>query len=641
MFTRSLDPAQRSKLGAQYTSKDDILLIVEPVLMAPLRREWEQIQVKARELAKQRDAAPTTAKKLRLNEELKSLVMDFVQKVRSMRVLDPACGSGNFLYISMRLLLDLEQKVSHFCNDVGLQPFFPEFGPWQMFGIEINDYAHELAQTTLWIGYLQWLHDNGYGFPSDPILKPLDNIKHMDAILAYDAEGKPVEPEWPEADVIVGNPPFLGDKKMISELGEAYVQLLRSLYMNKVAGGADLVVYWFEKAREQLAARLLQRAGLLATQSIRFGLNRRGLERIKETGDIFFAESDRAWVLEGAAVRVSMVGFDVGQEQTKWLDGKPVQNIYADLTATIDLTVAKPLAENAHLSFIGTQKSGPFNIDTEQAFNMLSAPTNAEGRSSVDVIKKWINADAITSGNPNMWIIDFGTNMSLEEAQLYILPFEYVKKNVKPLRDVVRRKGHREKWWIFGESRPGMRRAIAGLDRYIVSPRVAKHRLFAWADVDVVPDSRLVVIARSDDYFFGVLHSFVHELWTLAKSSWHGVGNDPTYNTESCFETYPFPWPPGKEPQDDLRVQAIADAAKELVEQRDAWLNLPGLSEKELQKRTLTNLYNERPDWLDAIHKKLDAAVFDAYGWPHDLSDEEILARLLALNLERAGHETP
>ncbi|MFN8466330.1 MAG: type IIL restriction-modification enzyme MmeI [Caldilineaceae bacterium] len=639
LFTRSLDPSQRAKLGAQYTSKEDILLVVEPVLMAPLRREWAEVKEKARELAQRRDTAPNRAVKARLQNELSSLIIGFAQKLASIKVLDPACGSGNFLYVSLQLLLDLWKEVAMFAGEVGLSILLPLPGispsPLQLYGIELNDYAHELAQATVWIGYLQWLHSNGFGFPEQPILKPLDNIKHMDAILKYE-DGTAAEPEWPEADVIVGNPPFLGDKKMISELGERYVETIRSLYSPRVAGGADLVTYWFERAREQIEHGNAHRAGLLATQSIRFGLNRRTLERIKTTGDIFFAESDRAWILEGAAVRVAMVGFDNGTETTKTLDGESVKEIYADLSSAIDVTVAKPLAENDHLSFIGTQKSGPFEINASEAQEMKTA-TNANGLPNADVIKKWINADAITSRNPDMWIIDFGTNMPLSKAEKYQRPFSHVKRNVKPLRDVVRRKNHREKWWIFGESRPGMRSAISGLHRFIVSPRVAKYRLFAWASSDVVPDSRLVVIARDDDYFFGVLHSSIHEVWTLAKSSWHGVGNDPTYNSESCFETFPFPWPPGKEPQDAPRVEAIALAAAELVQLRDDWLNPPGLSEQDLQRRTLTNLYNQRPPWLATAHQTLDAAVFDAYGWPHDLADEEILARLLALNLERAG----
>jgi hypothetical protein len=151
-----------------------------------------------------------------------------------------------------------------------------------------------------------------------------------------------------------------------------------------------------------------------------------------------------------------------------------------------------------------------------------------------------------------------------------------------------------------------------------------------------VPDSRLAVIARDDDYFFGVLQSRIHELWSLATSPRHGAGNDPTYNNRSCFETYPFPWPPGEEPEGDSRIEAIAEAASRLDELRRNWLSPEEASETELKKRTLTNLYNARPTWLANAHEALDKGVFAAYGWPPDLSDEEILQNLLALNLKRS-----
>ena len=217
------------------------------------------------------------------------------------------------------------------------------------------------------------------------------------------------------------------------------------------------------------------------------------------------------------------------------------------------------------------------------------------------------------------------------------LPFEYILYKVKPIRDVVRRKSHRQRWWLFGDARPGMRKAISNLRRYIVTPMVSKHRVFVWVDSNVIPENLLVAITSADDYFLGVLHSNLHELWSLRMGT--SLEDRPRYTPSSTFGTFPFPWPPGTEPQEAPRVQAIAQAAKELVEKRDAWLNPPGLSEKELKKRTLTNLYNQRPTWLDLAHKKLDAAVFAAYGWPADLSDEEILARLLELNLQRAKQQ--
>ncbi len=224
LFERSLDPARRSQLGAHYTGEADILLIVEPVLMAPLRRRWEQVQAEAQALAAERSAPAAPAKgqkRANIDKKLRTLLMGFAGELAAVQVLDAACGSGNFLYIALRQLLDLEKEVIRYAAETGLGAFFPSVNPAQLHGIEINTYAHQLAQATIWIGYIQWLRENGYGLPAAPILKPLDNIQLMDAILAYDAQGKPYEPEWPTADVIIGNPPFLGDKKMRGELGDA------------------------------------------------------------------------------------------------------------------------------------------------------------------------------------------------------------------------------------------------------------------------------------------------------------------------------------------------------------------------------------------------------------------------------------
>ena len=207
-----------------------------------------------------------------------ALLRGFRAELAAIQVLDAACGSGNFLYVSLRLLLDLEKEVITLAAALGDSLAFPMVSPKQLHGIEINPYAYELAQTTIWIGYIQWWRDNGFGLPEEPILKPLEAIRQMDAIMAYDADGQPVEPEWPEAYVIIGNPPFLGDKKMRAELGDKYVEDLRALYAGRVPGGADLVTYWFEKARAQIEAGKAKRAGLLATQSIRAGANRKVLQ---------------------------------------------------------------------------------------------------------------------------------------------------------------------------------------------------------------------------------------------------------------------------------------------------------------------------------------------------------------------------
>lgn len=636
LFERSLDPSKRAQLGAHYTSRSDIMLIVEPVLMEPLYRKWATIQTQARDLAARRDAT-SGGQRTRLQNELQALLTGFAQEIASVRVLDPACGSGNFLYVALRQLLDLEKEVITLAGDLSVGTFFPAVGPEQLHGIEINEYARELAQATIWIGYIQWLRENGFGAPNDPVLKPLDTIQHMDAILAFDEAGKPVEPEWPAADVVIGNPPFLGGNKIRKELGDSYVDNLFALYEGRVPAFADLVCYWFERARALIEHQTLRRSGLLATNSIRTGVNRRVLERIKQTGDMFMAWSDRPWIVEGAAIRVSMVGFDDGSDMDKSLNGVHVHNITPDLRNNLDITHASRLRENLGIAFIGDTKKGQFDIPDHIARQFLSAPTNINGRPNSDVVHPWINGLDIARRPRGMWIIDFGINMAEVDAALYEQPFEYVRLNVKPERDKVRNQLERRQWWLHARPAPDLRNALQGLKRYIATPRNGRHRIFVFVPVETLPDGQIVAVARDTEYWLGMVQARPHEIWSLRMGSWLGVGNDPRYTTTTCFETYPFPWPPGTEPQGDPRVEAIAAAAKRLVELRDNWLNPPGASEAELKKRTLTNLYNERPTWLAMAHRKLDQAVFDAYGWPHDLSDEQILERLLVLNLARAA----
>jgi hypothetical protein len=454
----------------------------------------------------------------------------------------------------------------------------------------------------------------------------------MDAVLAYDEHGSPVEPEWPDADVIIGNPPFLGDKKMREGLGDKYVDDLRQLYEGRVPGGADLVTYWFERARAEIERGTGKRAGLLATNSIRMVGNRPVVERLKKRGDIFMAWSDRPWVLAGANVRVSMIGFDDGKQLSRTLDGIPVSQINADLTTGLDVASANPLSENRDLCFLGMMKGGPFDIKGSVAQEMLAAPLNPNGRPNSDVVKHRFGGRDITSRPRDGWVINF-VEMSEAKAALYELPFEYVRTHVKPKRDNKRDVLMRTKWWLHGRSRPALRKALNGLTRCIVTPEVAKHRMFIWIDVDVVPDHKLHVIARDDDYFFGVLQSRPHLLWADRLGS--TLEDRPSYNSETIFSTYPFPWPPRTEPKDDPRLQVIAGAAQELVNKRDAWLNPSNISATELRKRTLTKLYNGNPTWLRDAHRTLDDTVFAAYGWPTNLTDQDILTRLLQLNQER------
>ena len=638
LFVRGLDPGQRAKLGAQYTDRADIELIVEAVLMAPLRRRWAAVERQARDLAAQRNeaqqAAAKGARRTKLDKQISDLLRDFALELTTIRVLDAACGSGNFLYVALVMLLDLWREVAEVFAELTLQRLSPleAPSPAQLHGIEINEYARELAQATIWIGYIQWFVKNGYGFPAEPILKPIDSIEHRDAILNPDG----TEPDWPEAEVLVGNPPFLGGKKMRTELGNDYVEALFELYKGRVLHEADLVCYWFEKARAMLADSKVKRVGLLATQAIRGGANREVLKRIKETGNIFWAQSDRDWILNGATVHVSMIGFDDGAQKTHVLDDAVVSRINSDLTGSVDLTTALRLKENSEIAYMGDTKGGAFDIPADGASQMLSQ-ANPHRKPNSDVIRKWVNGLDITRRPRGMWIIDFGVDMSHDEAALYEMPFEYAAKHVKPERLKNNRATYRDWWWIHVEPRPALRRKLATLRRFIATPTVAKHRLFVFVSADTLPDHQLIAITREDDYFFGVLHSRPHELWARATGTQlREAESGFRYTPTSTFETFPFPWPPGQEDQSDVRVIAIAQAAKELNELREAWLTPPDIGDVELRKRTLTNLYNARPTWLDNAHRKLEAAVFAAYGWPSDLSDDDILARLLALNLARA-----
>lgn len=629
LFERILDQKSRAALGAHYTSREDIETLVKPVLMAPLRREWEAVRKAAEE------AVPDDTQRTRVAE----MVDPFLKRLANVTVLDPACGSGNFLYVSLALLKGLEKEAIAWAGERGVA-LEPCVHPRQLHGIEIDEYAHQLASMVVWIGYLQWKYRNAIPLEDEkPILQKLEAIRLMDAIVDRSHPKGPREPAWPEADVIVGNPPFLGGKRLRTELRDDYVEALFQVWDGQVQHSADLCCYWHEKARRMVQAGKAKRVGLLATQAIRGPASRGTLERIKQSGDFFFAESNRAWILDGAAVRVSMVGFDDGTETERILDGQSVDGINVNLTSGLPLTEAAVLAENRGIAFMGVIRIGRFEIDGQLAREMLAHP-NPDGRDNADIVRPWWIASDLVDHPRDMWIIDFPPGTPLEEAQLYEAPFRHVAEHVQPFRANHKQDNLRDEWWILGAPRPPMRRALRSLPRFIATGLIAKHRTFSWVGGAVLPDARLIVFARDDDYFFGVLHSRLHELWALHLGSRHGDGGSdggrPTYNNTTCFLTFPLPWPPGEEPTDGPLVRAIAEKARQLHELREGWLNPPGPLVADRGQRTLTNLYNERPAWLDTAHRELDEAVFAAYGWPPDLSDEETLARLLALNLERA-----
>ncbi len=683
LFERGLDPDQRAQLGAHYTSEADILTLVEPVLMAPFRREWAQIKS---ELARAfKDGKGTLAQRKRL--------ASFLTKIAQTTVLDPACGSGNFLYVSLRLLLDLEKEVVAFATQLGFL-FEPTVSVHQLKAIELNAYAFELAQVSVQIGFLQWRRDNGFDNEHTPVLQNLDGFQNEDALLLLhyrkaktlkEAQAREhekdnalkfyTERKWPESDVIVGNPPFLHSSKMLRELGADYRANLFVIFKERVSGFADFCCYWFEKSRAHIAEGKCKRAGLLATQSIRGGASRDVLVRIKKTGDIFFAVSDRDWVLRGANVHISMVGFDDGSQKERLLDGKGVANINSNLTAQTDVTKAKGLAARDSLWAYGSQQKAPFDIGEDEAVSMLFEP-NPSGQPNSNVVRPSFNATQFLRRTKLTWVIDFGIEKNETRATLYQKPFEFCRREIHPKRVGHREAIQRDCWWLHARPSPQYRRFAAATPFLLVTPAVSKHRVFSLVDSVEVPDHALVVFGRADFLFLGVLHSRVHEVWSRAQATQvrereSGLRYTPT----TCFETFPFPR--AMPAQETL----IADAAKGLIELRERWLNPPEWTVQrilefpgslngpwgryvvnadksgvgtvryprmeprdadcaaKLKKRTLTNLYNERPAWLDLAHKKLDSAVAAAYGWPTDLTDEQILERLLAVNLQRAAEE--
>jgi type II restriction/modification system DNA methylase subunit YeeA len=676
LFEQALSPEKRKAMagllarqatdkgvGVHYTDPATIMKILEPVVLRPLRREWELVKAEVATAREKKVTARSDAARTRAEQRARDLYLAFRQRLGSFRVLDPACGSGNFLYLSLLHLKDFDLAVMDEARTLGLPLDGERVTPEAVRGIEINDYAAELARVTIWIGELQWQMRKGGRLNRTPILGQLRGIERRDALLNDDGS----EAAWPEANVVIGNPPFLGDKAMLRQLGREYVGKLRHAYEGRVPGGADLVCYWFEKAWTAMAAGRISGAGLVATNSIRGGANRAVLNRIASTGQIFDAWSDEPWVIEGAAVRVSLVCFTSkdGVVVNTQLNGRAVSSVFADLTSgSTDLTRVHALGNNEGVAFIGNQKGGAFDIAGSTARSFLLLPQNPNGMNNSRVVRPWINGLDIVRRPRDYWIIDF-TGMSEPDAALYEAPFQHILEKVRKYRIEDAHESSKSTWWLHQRPRFAFRTAMICRAKYVATARNAKFRLFVWADSIVVPDSQVVAIARDDDTTFGILHSRFHELWSLRLCTWLGVGNDPRYTPTTTFETFPFPEGltpniPASNYANDPRAITIAEAAKRLNDSREAWLNPADLVRREpevvagfpdrilpvnakaaaeLKKRTLTNLYNQRPTWLVDAHRALDQAVAAAYGWPADLGDDAVLERLLALNLARAANE--
>jgi methylase of polypeptide subunit release factors len=622
------------------------------------------------------------AKRTKALTEAEAIHGAFIERLANFRVLDPACGSGNFLYVALKALKDIEHRANLDAEALGLHRGFPRVGPECVLGIELNPYAAELARVSVWIGEIQWMRTNGFDAARDPILRPLETIECRDAVLTADG----VRAEWPKADVIIGNPPFLGSKYMrkgrpatkrrpaLRGLGDDYVDALVNSYAGAVPASADFVTYWFAETRTSIEKNGLQGFGLIATKSISKGTSNKPLDDIlsRTSFRIYDAWRNEPWVIDGADVRVAIICASP-VERCRFLDGRPCQTINRDLTCGFDISPAKTLLQNRKTAFQGVKLNGPFEVPAVTVRQMLAAPLNPNGKSNASVVRRFYGNDDVTMRDQDHWVIDFTGIDHQNDAALFERPFEWVQEKVGAHRAQLEtgkatETSRLESFWLMQRPRPELRKACKNLERVIAVPETSEHLLFRFLPRDAVFSGSLFVICKDDETTFGVLTGSVHRTWARAHGNNLGAGNQYRYNATRTFQTFPFP--DGLTPEvpkshyaSDPRAQRIAAAAARLNELRENWLNptdlvvrepevvagypdriLPKDEEaaKELKKRTLTNLYNARPQWLANAHATLDQAVAEAYGWGDDwraglLNDDEILARLFWLNQERAG----
>ncbi|RWX76084.1 class I SAM-dependent DNA methyltransferase [Neorhizobium lilium] len=672
---QALDPADRRKLGAHYTPRAYVERLVIATVIDPLRAEWDNARSTAdRQKAEGKaDAAIAT-------------VAAFHGRLCETRVLDPACGTGNFLYVSLELMKRLEGEVLEALNDLGGQEGLAleshTVDPHQFLGMEINPRAAAIAELVLWIGHLQWHFRNKGVAPSEPILKAFHNIQQMDAVLLWDGypmpkvvDGKeaypnPRRPKWPDADYIVGNPPFVGGKDIRARMGSGYAEALWKAHkhMNE---SADFVMYWWDRSAEILLKpkTRLKRFGFVTTNSISQVFQRRVMEpylAAKKPLSLVMAIADHPWTKvtkDSAAVRIAMTVAQAGKHDGRLLEvtaeegvetdspvisfAEKTGKINSDLTVGVDVTGAVELMANAAMCSPGMKLHGS---------GFIVSPNEAEqlglGRlPGLDQhIRVYRNGRDLTDRPRGVMVIDlFG--MTAEEVRArFPSVYQHLLTTVKPERDDNNRTSYRDNWWIFGEPRRDLRPALLNLPRYIATVETAKHRVFQFLDASILPDNKLVAIGLSDGFSLGVLSSWLHVPWAIRTGSWLGVGNDSVYVKSRCFDPFPFP------AATDAQKHAIGAIAEELDAHRKRVL-------ADHDHLTLTGLYNvlerlksgvkpadlnekERRIFDDGLvlilkelHEKLDVAVADAYGWPVDLPEEEVLVNLVVLNRERAREE--
>jgi hypothetical protein len=717
LLENALETPERAQLGAHFTPRAFVERLVLPTVMEPLRAEWDGVKAAAVLKAEGGDRAGAA-----------SLVRAFHMRLCDVRVLDPACGTGNFLYVTLELMKRLEGEVldvySLLAVETGDAQQSPlsmnrvSVDPHQFLGIEKNPRAVPVAELVLWIGYLQWhFRTRGSAPPAEPILRDFRNIRAGDALLAYDradperdARGHPVtrwggrtklhpitgeevpdetdrvlvlrpvgaqQAEWPEAEFIVGNPPFVAGKDLRAELGDGYAEALWAAYRKQVAPSADLAMFFWWKAARALRAKapVTRRAGFITSNSIRQVFCRRVVAEAldgKPKLHLAFAIPDHPWVdgAGAAAVRIAMTviapgpGAETGEgrgvlatvvAEAAGADGVPVVElaeavgrINADLTLGVDVKAAKPLRANERLASPGFKLHGA-------GFIVTPALARALGLGRVPGleahIRPYLNGRDVMQTSRGAMVIDLDGLTEDDVRRRFPAVYQHVLLHVKPERDLNNEAYRRENWWLFGRNNALLRAAIRGLPRYIATVETAKHRVFTFLPAGMAPDNMLVAVASADSFVLGVLSSRIHVAWFLAACGWLGVGNDPRYNKTQVFDPFPFP------AASAAQRAEIAAIAAELDAHRKARLAAhPQL--------TLTALYNTlaairaairagtplspaakdiheagQVSLLRALHDRLDTAVAAAYGWPADLPDAALVARIVALNAQRVQEE--
>ena len=697
LLERALDPIERHKLGAHYTPRAYVERIVIPTIIDPLREEWSAVQT----------AAVTLAKVNKL-EEAREEVHAFLNKLCDTKVLDPACGSGNYLYVTLEHMKRLEGEVRDTLRGFGeRQEVFEGVGltvdPHQLLGIELNPRAAAIAELVLWIGYLQW-HFRTFGsqMPAEPVIKAFKNIECRDAVLAYDRtelehdeSGRPVtrwdgrtmkkhpvtgenipdetaftisqryinpsRAEWPKTDYVIGNPPFIGTRRMRLTLGDGYVEALTKAMPN-VPENADYVMYWWDQAAELLRKGSLKQFGLITTNSITQSFNRATLRRhltAKDRLSIVFGIPDHPWVdsSDGADVRIAMTVAAAGEKEgerfvlTSERYGSDFEAqvtlsctrglIAEDLRIGASPAAAVTLRANANIAYWGVKFYGDGFILTPEVADLLASGAGGS------LARPFVSGRDLTGRHRGLMAIDCDGLTEDNLRDQYPHFYQYLLERVKPVREHNPRAFKRERWWIFGENQPGMRRAIGHIDRFIATTETSKHRVFHFFPRHVLAEGTVAVIALDDAYFLGVLSSRTHVVWALAAGGRLGVGNDPRYNKTRCFDNFPFPDCSVVHKQQIRELAEALDSHRKSRQAEHSSLTTTELynvlekirsgsplsvAEKETHEQGLTSV-------LKQIHDDLDAAVFAAYGWQSSLSDDEILTRLVVLNAERAAEE--